>query len=88
MYMSYCRFEGASAELRACYDTVYEHIYEEANDTVSDREIKCFKQMVMEMVEFLQTTELIDGEGNLDKNILEMTCEAMAHKYQQEDEEE
>ena len=46
MYMSYCRFEGTLAELRACMSEVYDHVNEEAEYEVSDREINYFRQMV------------------------------------------
>ena len=79
MYMSYCRFEGTEAELNACLDEVNEHIYEEAEYEVSDREIQHFRQIVERFVEFMDEHELLDEYGELDNSRLDEICEAMKH---------
>ena len=81
MYMSYCRFEGTKAELNACLDEVNEHIYEEAEYEVSDREIQHFRQMVERFVEFMDENELLDEYGELDNSRLDEICEAMSKGY-------
>ena len=54
MYMSYCRYEGTAAELNVCLEDVREHVYEEAEYEVSDREITNFKHLVTRFHEFMQ----------------------------------
>ena len=77
MYMSYCRFEGTAAELRACLADVEEHIYEEAEYEVSEREIEHFKNMVENFVEFLGEHGITDPDGEIDQERLEEVCDAM-----------
>lgn len=81
MYMSYCRFEGTRHELAACLDVVEEHINEEAEYTVSDREICDFKRMVRMFVDFMHEQDLLDAEGELDQDALDRMCLAMAESY-------
>lgn len=83
MYMSYCRFEGTRAELNACMDVVQEHYNEEAEYEVSDREITEFKKMIYEVVDFLQNTEIIDDEGEIDNEQLDRVCEMMGQAYEE-----
>ena len=84
MYMSYCRFEGTLHELRACMADVGEHVNEEAEYKVSDSEIRCFRTMVEEVIEFLQEHELIDENGYLDEDSLDWTCKKMAESWEDE----
>lgn len=85
MYMSYCRHEGTMQELRACLADADEHINEEAEYEVSDREIKCFRNMVEEFADWLANNELLDEYGELDSDKLDEICEAMRKSYGQED---
>ena len=87
MYMSYCRYEGTLSELRACMADVEEHVNEEAEYEVSDREITCFKTLITEIHEFMQNMELIDCEGELDYDELDRVCEAMAKRFNHEEDE-
>ena len=84
MYMSYCRFDGTLGELRCCLNEVTDHINEEAEDDVSDHEIKCFKSMVYEFVDFLNSAELLDSEGEIDEDVLELVCKKMKEGRQRE----
>ena len=86
MYMSYCRYEGTYSELRSCLSDVEEHVNEEAEYEVSDREIQWFRNMVELFHEFLCEQELMDEDGNLDMNALDKVCEAMAKRYDEEEE--
>lgn len=81
MYMSYCRFEGTKAELSACLTEVEDHIYEEAEYEVSDREIGHFRQMVESFVSFLGEHDLLDEDGELDEEVLDAICETMKKGY-------
>lgn len=85
-YMSYCRYEGTYSELRACLNDVEEHINEEAEYEVSDREIQWFRNMVELFHEFLCEQELMDEDGNLDNEALDRVCEAMTKSYDEEEE--
>lgn len=84
MYMSYCRFEGTRHELNACISEVEEHINEEAEYEVSDHEIRHFRQMIQEFVEFMDENELLDEYGELDNSKLDDICEAMSRGYGEE----
>ena len=88
MYMSYCRFEGTYQELRACLGDVEEHVNEEAEYEVSDREIQHFRNLVELFHDFLCNMELLDEDGDLDMDALDSVCEAMAKRYGGEEEEE
>lgn len=83
-YMSYCRFEGTLHELRACMADVDEHVNEEAEYEVSDREIKCFKDMIYEVVGWLNDQCLLDEYGDVDEEQLDTICEAMEKSYGEE----
>lgn len=85
MYMSYCRFEGTKSELRACLNDVQEHIDGEAWDSISDREIGCFKAIIMDVVDFLNDNCLIDEDGMVDRKGLDDVCQAMAKGYEEEE---
>lgn len=85
MYMSYCRYEGTRNELNACMEDVREHVNMDAEYPVSDREIRCFKDMVYGMTSWLYEMDLIDEEGELNESELENICEAMAKGYNRED---
>lgn len=85
MYMSYCRFEGTEMELNACIGTVCEHINEEAQCEVSDREIECFKRMVHLFVDFLNDAELLAEDGDLDEVALDDICDKMREKWDYEE---
>lgn len=82
MYMSYCRFEGTKQELRRCFNDVEEHINEEAEYKVSEDEIRHFRSMVADMIDFLQETEIMDEYGELDRDALDSVCEAMRRGYE------
>ena len=88
MYMSYCRFEGTAAELRACLGDVEEHINEEAEYEVSDREIRSFRSMVEDFVNFLNENELLDEDGELNEDELDRVCELMKQTAKDEEEED
>ena len=77
MYMSYCRHEGTLAELRACLADAEEHVNGEAEYEVSDREIDCFQNMVETFVDWLHDMDLLDDEGNLDRDALMDVCDSM-----------
>lgn len=79
--MSYCRFEGALAELRACLSVVEEHLNEEAEYPVSEREIACFDSMVREFFDFLKDADLIDDDGELDRDMLNAICDKLERGY-------
>jgi len=87
MYMSYCRFEGTYAELRACLADVEEHVNEEAEYEVSHREIENFCNMVEFFHEFLCKQELLDENGDLDMDQLHCIADAMAKSYDEEEDE-
>ena len=86
-YMSYCRFEGTYFELRACLSDVEEHVNEEAEYEVSDREIREFRNMVEYFHDFLCNQELLDEYGDLNMSRLDEIAEAMSKSYDEEDEE-
>jgi hypothetical protein len=83
--MSYCRFEGTYAELRACISEVEDHVNEEAEYEVSDREIRQFREMVEYFHSFLCDNELLDEFGDLDTVQLDKVCEAMSKSYTGDD---
>lgn len=72
--------------MRACLSDVEEHINEEAQYDVSDREIDNFKRMVLEFTVFLQDNDLLDEYGNLDEDQLDGICDTMRKSYNEEDE--
>ena len=76
-YMSYCRQEGTFAELRLCLSDVEAHIDGEADDVVSDREIRNFKGMVECFYNFLMDQDLLTDEGELDEERLEEVCQSL-----------
>lgn len=88
MYMSYCRFEGTHAELRACLSTVDEHLAEEAEYEVSENEIDHFRDMVTEFFDWMQENELIPDNCEVDEIQLESICKAMGETSRMEDDEE
>lgn len=73
-------------ELNACIGTVCEHINEEAQSEVSDREIECFKRMVHRFVDFLNDAELLAEDGDLDEVALDDICDKMREKWDYEEE--
>lgn len=75
MNMSYCRYENTLSDLRDCIHDAVEHINEEAEYAVSEREIDCFRRMVKEFWEFLNFCEVIDFEtGRLNEEELDECC--------------
>ena len=86
MYMSYCRFEGTRGELAACLNEVTDHVNEEAEYKVSDPEIRHFKNMIVNFVDFLHDMCLLDDEGYLDREELDKVCQAMAKSYREDEE--
>ena len=84
MYMSYCRFEGTRHELNACLGDVLEHVNEEAEYAVSDKEIAHFKEMTRDFVNFLWDIGVI--EAYIDDEALDQVCEKMKKSYAEEDE--
>lgn len=88
MYMSYCKFEGTFAELRVCLNDVEEHVNEDAEYEISDREIGQFRQMVSYFHEFLQDQELITEDGELDEDRLNEIAEAMAKSHTEDDDDD
>ena len=85
MYMSYCRFEGTKMELAACLGEVNEHLEEAAEYKVSDNEIRCFRRMVEDFVDFLHDACLLDECGDLDHEALDEVCDMMGRSYAEED---
>lgn len=85
MYMSYCRNEGALAEVRCALSDVDAHIDEDAEYSVSEREIDCFKSLITELYDWMCERELIDCNGELDTDGLEEICEKMRHGYNERD---
>ena len=85
MYMSYCRNEGALAEMRACLDNAQLHACQEAEHEVSEREIGCFKTMVTEFYNWIINMELVDEYGELDEDALNQLCEDMRHGYTEDE---
>ena len=79
MYMSYCRFEGTLAEMRACMQDVEDHANGEAGEAVSDREIRSFRNMVDEFVGFLRDMAILDDAKQMALNILRNTESAKRH---------
>lgn len=77
MYMSYCRHEGTFSELKACLADADEHMCEEAEYPVSDREIKHFQNMVEYFFNWCDESGLIDEYGELKYDRLEEICESM-----------
>ena len=77
MYMSYCRFEGTDAELRACLNDVDKHVNGEAEYAVSDSEIHHFRRMVDNFAAWICDMNLLDEDGCLDEDVLDEICEAM-----------
>ena len=88
MYMSYCKFEGTLDELKVCLNDVDEHVSGEAEDEVSDEEIRHFRNMVEYFVGWLNDQALLDEDGCLDYDELDKVCEAMEQSYQEEEEED
>ena len=86
--MSYCRQENTFAALRECLDDIYEHVNEEAEYAVSDREIQNFRNMVECFHAFLLEMDLLDENGDLINEALDEVCEAMAKGYIENEEEE
>lgn len=86
MYMSYCRFEGTRRELAACLNEVTDHVNEEAEYEVSDPEIRHFKNMIVNFVDFLHDMCLLDDEGYLDREELDKVCQVMAKSYREDEE--
>jgi hypothetical protein len=86
MYMSYCRFEGTRRELAVCLNEVIDHVNEEAEYEVSDPEIRHFKNMIVNFVDFLHDMCLLDDDGYLDREELDKVCQAMAKSYKEEEE--
>ena len=83
-YMSYCRFEGTRQELRTCLNVVEEHVYEEAEYEVSEREINHFKAMVKEFHDFMYEMNLLDEYGDLNEDRLEEIAELLSMAYEEE----
>lgn len=77
MYMSYCRFEGTLAELRACLWSVEEHADGNAEFPVSDREINCYNDMVAAFFNHMQEMGYIDWDVTLDLDALQQVSEQM-----------
>ena len=85
MYMSYCRFQGTRQELRRCLQDVEDHVNGEAEYPVGDEEIRHFRHMVTDFVEWLQNMELLDEDGYLDDDAMSQVCEQMAKGYEEEE---
>ena len=85
MYMSYCRQEGTFAELRCALEDVQEHIFGEAEYSISDREIRAFKEMVVFFTDFLKENCILDDKGEIDERILDETCEAMSRSVEDDE---
>ena len=77
MYMSYCRYEGTLQELRACIADVEDHVNQEAEWPVRDREVEAFRNLVHEMHEFMVNVEILDSYGDIDEESLDCVCKLM-----------
>lgn len=77
--MSYGRQENTYAALREALGDVSDHINEEAQYPVSEREIMEFRHMMQFVVEFMYENDLLDEDGELDDEALCRVCEAMSH---------
>ena len=86
MYMSYCKFEGTRNELNACIADVEEHVNLEAKYPVSDREIRCFRDMVDQFFCFMDEMNLINEDGELDYEELDLLCKEMSTGATEEEE--
>jgi hypothetical protein len=84
MYMSYCRFEGTRQEMDSCINEVIDHINGDADYKVSDREIEEFRKMLRNFVEFLQDTEILDANGDIDGDVLDEVCKDMSYGHEEE----
>lgn len=84
-YMSYCRYEGTKMELNTCLHDVEEHVNEEAEYEVSDREINHFRNMVKTFWGWMQDMCLVDEYGELDRDVLEDICQKMARGYDEKE---
>lgn len=87
MYMSYCRFEGALSELRACLNEVEDHMSGSAPYAVSDEEIFHFETMIEEFVGWMHDMCLLNDEGDIDTDELKSLTELMRKGYKEESEE-
>lgn len=85
MYMSYCRFEGTHQELKACLADVDEHLAEMAEYEVSEDEVDHFRDMVMDFFGWMQDSELITEDGELDEEQLDRICDMMRKAYPPEE---
>lgn len=88
MYMSYCRFEGTHAELRACLGDVEDHVNGDAEYKVSENEIGHFESMVREFVDWLHDMALLDEEGYLDEDALNEVCDDMMKTKERDDDDD
>lgn len=88
MYMSYCRFEGTKQELAACLREVNDHIECQAEYGISEREIRHFKTMVYDFVDFLNDNSLLDDCGEIDREQLESVCKLMEKSFDVDEEED
>ena len=75
--MSYCRFEGTRRELAACLEEAQLHADGNEVYAVSKEEIEEFRSMMEEIVDFLHVNELLDEDGHLDVDALDLLCEQM-----------
>lgn len=82
-YMSYCRFEGTRSEIQACLYDVEEHINEEAEEPVSDNEIRYFRSMVEDFYYWMNDIGLINEFGELNEEELDRICDKMARGTEQ-----
>lgn len=85
MYMSYCRFEGTHQELKACLADVDEHLAEMAEYEVSEDEVDHFRDMVKDFIGWMQDSELITEDGELDEEQLDRICDMMRKSYKEEE---
>lgn len=82
MNMSYCRYENTLEDLRDCINNAMEHVDEEAEYSVSKSEISCFRNMVEEFFEFMDSCGIIDYENEcIDEDELDDVCKKMKKSY-------
>lgn len=87
-YMSYCRHEGTLYELKCCLADAEEHVNEEAEYSVSDNEIRCFKDIITDVYDWMCDMALINEYGELDTDELNNICEKMRHSYREDEDNE
>lgn len=88
MYMDYCKFRGTLEELRVCIADVEARMSHDKRYAVSEEEINEFKEMVLEMWDFLCRCDLVtECDTGLNRKVLEEIAEDMRfeNEYAEDD---